>query len=64
MALLTFGMYVSEKEFILISENAAIMCGMYIINGVDGSEPRPSGGNTSSNPQVAALIPRPAFNGM
>ena len=40
------------------------MCGMYIINGVHGSEPRSSGGNTSSNPQVSALIPRPAFNGM
>ena len=29
-----------------------------------GSEPRSSGGNTSSNPQVSALFPRPAFNGM
>ena len=35
------------------------MCGMYIINGVHGPET-----NTSSNPQVSALIPRPAFNGM
>ena len=40
------------------------MCGMYIINGVHGPEPRSSGGNTSFNPQVSALIPRPAFNGM
>ena len=40
------------------------MCGMYIINGVYGPEPRSSGGNTSSNPQVLALIPQPAFNGM
>ena len=40
------------------------MCGMYIINGMHGPEPRSSGGNTSSNPQVSALIPRPAFNGM
>ena len=40
------------------------MCGVYIINGVHGSEPRSSGGNTSSNPQVSALIPRPVFNGM
>ena len=40
------------------------MCGIYIINGVHGPEPRSSGGNTSSNPQVSALIPRPAFNGM
>ena len=40
------------------------MCGMYIINGVHGPEPRSSGGNTSSNPQVSALIPRPAFNAM
>ena len=40
------------------------MCGMYIIHGVHGPEPRSSGGNTSSNPQVTALIPRPAFNGM
>ena len=46
------------------SKNAAIMCGMYIINGVNGPEPRSSGGNTSPNPQVSALIPRPAFNGM
>ena len=38
------------------------MCGMFIINGVHGPEPRSSGGNTSSNPQVSAL--RPAFNGM
>ena len=41
-----------------------MMCGMYIINGVHGPEPRSSEGNTSSNPQVLALIPRPAFNGM
>ena len=40
------------------------MCGMYIINGVHMPEPRSSAGNTSSNPQVPALIPRPAFNGM
>ena len=40
------------------------MCGMYIINGVHGPEPRSSGGNTSSNPQVSALFPRPVFNGM
>ena len=40
------------------------MCGMYIINGVHGPKPRSSGGNASSNPQVPALIPRPAFNGM
>ena len=39
------------------------MCGMCIINGVHGPEPRSSGGNTSSNPQVSVLIPRPAFNG-
>ena len=58
MAIPTFGMY------ILISKNVAIMCGMYIINGVHGPEPRSSGGNTSSNSQVSALIPRPVFNGM
>ena len=46
------------------SKNAAIMCGMYIINGVHGPEPRSSGGNTSPNPRVSALIPRPAFDGM
>ena len=56
--------YVSEKEFILISKNAAIMCGMYIINGEYGPEPKSSEGNTSSNPKVSALIPRPAFNRM
>ena len=33
-------------------------------NGVHGPEPRSSGGNTSSKPQVSALIPRPGFNGM
>ena len=38
------------------------MCGMYIINGVHGPELRSSGRNTSSNPQVSALIVRPAFN--
>ena len=46
------------------SKNAAIMCGMYMIHGVHGPEPRSSGGNTSFNPQVSALIPRSAFNGM
>ena len=40
------------------------MCGMYIINGMHDPEPRLSGGSTSSNPQVSALIPRPVFNGM
>ena len=40
------------------------MCGMYIINGVHGPEPRSSGGNTSCNPQVLDLIPGPAFIGM
>ena len=37
------------------------MCGVYIINGVHGPEPRSSGRNTSSNPQVLVLIQRPAF---
>ena len=46
------------------SKNAAIKRGMYIINGVHVPEPRSSGGNASSNPQVSALISRPAFNGM
>ena len=64
MAIPTFDMYVSKKEYILISKNAANVCGMYIINGVHGPEPRSSGGNTLSNPHVSALIPRPAFNGM
>ena len=40
------------------------MCGMYIINGVQWPEARSSEGNTSSNTQVSALIPRPAFHGM
>ena len=39
------------------------MCGMYIINGVHGPEPRSSGRNTSSKLQVSALIPRPASKG-
>ena len=39
MATSTFGMYVSYKEFILISKNTALMCGMYIINGVHVQEP-------------------------
>ena len=64
MATPTFDMYVSQKEFILISKNAATTWGMYIINGVHGPEPRSSGGNTKSNPQVLVLILRPAFNGM
>ena len=46
------------------SENAVIMCGMFIINGVNGPEPRSSGGNTSSSPQISVLIPRPVFNGV
>ena len=40
------------------------MCGMYIINRMDGPEQRSSGENTPSNPKVTALIYRPAFNGM
>ena len=48
----------------LITKNAAIMYGMYIINGEPGPEPRSSWGNTSCNTQISALIPRPAFNGM
>ena len=40
------------------------MCDMYITNGVHGPEPSSSGGNTSSNPQVSTLIPRPDFNGI
>ena len=40
------------------------MYGMYIINGVHGPESRSLGGNTSTNPQVSALILRPAFNGI
>ena len=31
-----------------------------IMNWVSEPEPKSSGGNTSSNPQVSALIPRPA----
>ena len=42
----TFGMYVSYKEFILMTKIAAIMYGMYKINGQ----------NISSNPQVSALL--------
>ena len=38
------------------------MGGMYKLNGGHGPEPRSSGGKTSSNPQVSALFPRPAFN--
>ena len=34
------------------------------MNRVYGPEPRPSGGNTSSNPQVLALDPRSAPNVM
>ena len=45
-------------------KNAAIMCCMYVINGVHGPVPLSSGANTSSNPQVSVRIPRPAFNGM
>ena len=51
-------------KLIFITKNAAIMYGMYIINGVHGPKPRSSGGNTSCNLQVSALIPRPVFSGM
>ena len=34
------------------------MRGMYITNGMHGPEQRSSEGNTSSNPQLLALIPR------
>ena len=56
--------YVCLLERVDFNYYAAVMCGMYIKNGVHGPEPRSSGGNTSSNPQVSALIHRPAFNGM
>ena len=45
MATPIFGMYVSSKEFILITKVAAIMYGMYIINGEHEPEPRSLGGN-------------------
>ena len=64
MAAPTFGMYVTKKELILITKIAAMMYGMYTINGVRGPEPRSSGGNTSSIPQVSAVTPRPGFKGM
>ena len=35
-----------------------------MIDWVYGPEPRSSGGNTSSNPQISALIARPVSNGM
>ena len=47
-----------------MSKNAAIMCGMYILNGTHGPESKSSGGNTSPIPLFSALIFRPAFNGM
>ena len=53
-----------KKEYILINKNADITCGVYIRNGVHWPEPRSSGGNTSSNPQVSALIHRRDFNEM
>ena len=52
-----------RKSLFLFIKNAAILYGIFIINGVHGSESRSSGGSTSSNPPVSAL-PRPAFNGM
>ena len=64
MAKPTFGMGVFEKEFTLITKIAVIMYGMYILNGLHGPEPRSPGGNTSSNPQVFTLIPRPTLNGI
>ena len=64
MATPTFGMYVFQEESILITKNVAIVYGMHIVNGVHRPEPRSSWGNTSSNPQFSALIPRSAFNGM
>ena len=52
------------KDPFLITKIVAIMYDMYITTGVYGPEPRSSGGSTSSNPQVSALIRRPALNGM
>ena len=46
MAISTFGIYVSQKEVILISKNVAIMCGMHIINGV----------HNHSNKSVISLV--------
>ena len=49
----------SLSKNIFQSKSVAIMCGMYIINGAHGPEPRSSGGNL----QVSVLIPRPVLMG-
>ena len=54
----------SLTEFIWIIKSAAMMYRIYMMNGVHGPESMSSGIITSSNPQVSALIPRPAFNGI
>ena len=56
--------YVCLLERVYFNYYAAIMYCTYIINGVHGSQPRSPGDNTSSNPQISALIPRPDFNGI
>ena len=47
------------EELISITLNATIIHAMYImINWVNSLEPRSSGGNKTSNPEVLALLPR------
>ena len=54
----------SFRKTFLSTLIATIMFAMNIINGVYGPEPRSSGGNTPSNPQVSVLIPRLASSGI
>ena len=45
-------------------QNSYKECVYIYINTASGREPSSPGGNTSSNPQVSALVPRPVVNGM
>ena len=54
-----------RNVYIYIHTHTHIYIYIYIHkHRASGREPRSSGGNTSSNPQVSALVPRPVVNGM
>ena len=55
----------NKYVFIVIVIVIVIVIYIHIyLHRASGREPRSSGGNTSSNPQVSALVPRPVVNGM
>ena len=62
MAILTLSIHTSLRKISKFNDIATIWNMFFNIEWVSGPEPRSSGGNTSSNPQVSALTPRPASN--